>query len=173
MSSCGHWALKVFTSRSVNLVPGWSRPGGDPRPPRPPCLRAVAPRPLAGMLVAPHTPCLVALGLVEVPRPAQPLRHPHLRMSTRWVSVSITRRGSCRQVKQRPLSGIAVCFQSQGMGAATLRNERCSSIEATLGQCPILVGTLSQHWTIMRPMENVASKGRQWRRSAKYPSGRP
>lgn len=165
MSSCGHWALKVFTSRSVNLVLGWSRPGGDPRPPRPPCLRAVAPRPLAGVPVVPHTPCLGTLGPVEVLRPAWPLRHPHLRMSTRWVSVSITRRGSYRQVKQGPLSGTTVYFRSQGMRGCNPTERAYSSIEATLGQCPILIGTLSQRWTIVRPMENVASKGRQWRRA--------
>ena len=167
MSSCGHWALKVFTSRSVSLVLGRSRPGGDPRPLRPPCLRAVAPRPLAGVLVAPHAPCLGALGPVEVPRPARPLRYPHLRMPTptQWVSVNITRRGSYRQVKQGPLSGITVCFRSQGMRGCNPTERAYSSIEATLGQCPILIGTLSQRWTIVRPMENVASKGRQWRRA--------
>lgn len=158
MSSCGHWALKVFTSRSVNLALGWSRLGGDPRPSRPPCLRAVAPRPLAGMPVASHAPCLGALGPVEVPRPARPLRHPHLCMPTptQWVSVNITRRASCRQVKQDPLSGITVCFRSQGMRGYN-PTERALQFNWSN------VGTLSQCWTIVRPMENVASKGRQWR----------
>ena len=157
MSSCGHWALKVFTSRSVNLVLGWSRPGGDPRPPRPPCLRAVAPRPLAGMLVAPHTSCLGALGPVEVPRPARPLRHPHLRMPTQWVSV----RGSYRQVKQNPLSGITVCFRSQGMRG-------CNPTERALQFNWSNVGTLSHScWDSVPTLDYNASNGeRRFERQA-------